>query len=95
MIRKKLICSQRFFQKRKLYEKHPDPTGQIAERKGFHGKMQQENLIVPYGSSWGDESLPAFATKQCAICTGSIAAFNRVEKAMADDYDALMIPGGD
>ena len=43
MIREKLSCSQRFFQKRKLYEKHPDPTGQIAERKGFHGKMQQEN----------------------------------------------------
>lgn len=67
----------------------PEVRAALYDYFYYFRKMQQENLIVPYGSSWGDESLPAFATKQCAICTGSIAAFNRVEKAMADAPFAL------
>lgn len=50
----------------------------------YFRKMQQEGLMVDYGSSWGDVCLPSFATQKSAVCTGSIAAFQRIEKAMAE-----------
>lgn len=50
----------------------------------YFRKMQQEGLMVDYGSSWGDVCLPSFATQKSAVCTGSIAAFQRIEKAYAE-----------
>ena len=62
----------------------PEVRDALKEYFTYFRKMEQEKLIVPYGSAWGDECMPAFTSKRCAICTGSIAAFNRIEKAMEE-----------
>ncbi|MBE6970553.1 MAG: extracellular solute-binding protein [Ruminococcaceae bacterium] len=67
----------------------PEVSAALYDYFYYFRKMQQEGLMVPYGSSWGDEVLPAFANGSCAVATGSIAAFIRVETALAADPFAV------
>lgn len=71
----------------------PEASAALYDYFYYFRKMQQEGLMVTYGSSWGDEVLPAFANGSCAIATGSIAAFARVESAMSSDpFEVDFVP---
>ena len=44
-------------------------------------KIQDEGMCFAMGSSWGNELLPAYATGEIAMLTGTIGGFGRLERA--------------
>lgn len=71
----------------------PEVKAALYDYFYYFRKMQEEGLMMTYGSSWGDEVLPAFGKRDCAIATGSIAAFVRVENALAaDPFELAWVP---
>lgn len=71
----------------------PEVSQALYDYLYYFRKMQEEGYMMTYGAVWGDEVLPAFASGRCAIATGSIAAFGRVQTAWGDKpFDMAWVP---
>jgi ABC-type glycerol-3-phosphate transport system substrate-binding protein len=49
--------------------------------------LSKDGYCYPLGSSWGDEILPAFASGELAIVTGTIGGYARLANAWNENHD--------
>lgn len=75
-----------------LYTDDPDVYNAIYNMLAVYQKMHAENLVIPYGTDFQGEVIPAFASGQCVLMNGLASHTTKILNAVDGAFEVGMVP---